>query len=322
MWGALMPVGNVGRSMGTPAVDAQATATAATAAPAAANASTGTTYGPSVATKAAPGIAGAAAAARTAGRSYTIKSGDTLGELAQRFGTTIAELMRVNPQIKDPDLIFAGKQLRLPGTPVAPVGTTTTTGTPGGATTPTTPTVTLASPGAVATTLNDPRFDAARIAGQRSTTANAVLEALAVDGVRIEVLPAAEFQGLFPGAGARYEDSTNRMLIPDTLLNDPVYAAAVLAHEGVHYLDDQANTGRGAAAARARAGSGVLSTAALTGLKQGTTAYSEATEAHAYMVEAQVARELGIRDPGIGTAPDGRQRTWDEIIAVIRSGGA
>jgi len=47
--------------------------------------------------------------------SYTIKSGDTLSQIAKAQGTTVAELMRLNPQITNPNLIYAGKSLVLPG---------------------------------------------------------------------------------------------------------------------------------------------------------------------------------------------------------------
>lgn len=46
---------------------------------------------------------------------YTIKSGDTLSAIAKTQGTTISELMRLNPQITNPNLIYAGKSLNLPG---------------------------------------------------------------------------------------------------------------------------------------------------------------------------------------------------------------
>lgn len=45
---------------------------------------------------------------------YTIQSGDTLGKLADRFGTTVEELARLN-NIADPNRIFAGNTLNLPG---------------------------------------------------------------------------------------------------------------------------------------------------------------------------------------------------------------
>jgi len=49
------------------------------------------------------------------GESYVIKSGDTLSALALANGTTVAELMRLNPQITNPNQIYAGKTLTLPG---------------------------------------------------------------------------------------------------------------------------------------------------------------------------------------------------------------
>ena len=44
---------------------------------------------------------------------YTIQSGDTLSGIAAKFGTSIANLMALNPQIKNPNLIYAGKTIRI-----------------------------------------------------------------------------------------------------------------------------------------------------------------------------------------------------------------
>ena len=44
----------------------------------------------------------------------TIQSGDTLSKLAAQKGTTVEELMKLNPDIKDPNLIYAGNKLNLP----------------------------------------------------------------------------------------------------------------------------------------------------------------------------------------------------------------
>lgn len=52
---------------------------------------------------------------------YKIISGDTLSQIAQRQKTTVAALMAINPQIKNPNLIYAGQSLNLPVAPVAPV---------------------------------------------------------------------------------------------------------------------------------------------------------------------------------------------------------
>lgn len=45
---------------------------------------------------------------------YIIQSGDTLGYIAQRFGTTAEEIIRIN-SISNPDLISPGQQLLIPG---------------------------------------------------------------------------------------------------------------------------------------------------------------------------------------------------------------
>lgn len=50
----------------------------------------------------------------TAAKTYTVVKGDTLGEIAQRFGTTVDTLVQLN-NIKDPNLIITGQVLKLPG---------------------------------------------------------------------------------------------------------------------------------------------------------------------------------------------------------------
>jgi len=45
---------------------------------------------------------------------YTIKKGDNLTKLAKRYGTTVSQLAKSN-NIKDPNLIYAGAKLKVPG---------------------------------------------------------------------------------------------------------------------------------------------------------------------------------------------------------------
>lgn len=45
---------------------------------------------------------------------YTVKSGDTLSAIAQRHQTTISSLLRLNPDLENPDQIFSGQKLKLP----------------------------------------------------------------------------------------------------------------------------------------------------------------------------------------------------------------
>ena len=46
-------------------------------------------------------------------RFYTVQSGDTLSELALRFGTTVSEIAELN-NIQNVNLIFTGELLRIP----------------------------------------------------------------------------------------------------------------------------------------------------------------------------------------------------------------
>ncbi|MFE8600144.1 transglycosylase SLT domain-containing protein [Archangium violaceum] len=46
---------------------------------------------------------------------YSIKAGDTLGNIAKRYQTSVGELMKANSQIKDANLILAGDKLNIPG---------------------------------------------------------------------------------------------------------------------------------------------------------------------------------------------------------------
>jgi len=62
-----------------------------------------------------------ASAPTVSGGSYIIKSGDTLSGIARAQGTTVSELMKLNPSITNPNLIIAGKALNLPGSTIAPV---------------------------------------------------------------------------------------------------------------------------------------------------------------------------------------------------------
>jgi len=47
-------------------------------------------------------------------KTYLIKSGDTLGAIANKNNTTISAIMKLNPKIKDPNKIYAGDTIILP----------------------------------------------------------------------------------------------------------------------------------------------------------------------------------------------------------------
>lgn len=66
------------------------------------------------------------AASDTSSSSYTVQYGDTLSGIAQRFGVSLAALEATNPQITNPNLIYPGERLSIPGgssiTPTPPPG--------------------------------------------------------------------------------------------------------------------------------------------------------------------------------------------------------
>jgi LysM repeat protein len=83
----------------------------------------------------------------------TIQKGQTLSGIAKQHGTTVQDLLKVNPSIKNPNLIYAGSSLTLPGTPASPVVAPGASGSPQTApVTPSTPVTTrvdqISSPGA------------------------------------------------------------------------------------------------------------------------------------------------------------------------------
>ena len=47
------------------------------------------------------------------GGSYSVKSGDTLSQIAKKQGTTLKALLAANPSIKDPNKIRVGQKLKL-----------------------------------------------------------------------------------------------------------------------------------------------------------------------------------------------------------------
>ena len=61
---------------------------------------------------------------------YTIKSGDTLSGIANKYGTSVSELMNLNPYITNANVIYAGKTLNLPGQQQTTTQSTTPAQTP------------------------------------------------------------------------------------------------------------------------------------------------------------------------------------------------
>ncbi len=50
----------------------------------------------------------------TGGQTYYVQHGDTLRKIAAKFNTTVDAILRVNPQIVNPNLIYTGQAITLP----------------------------------------------------------------------------------------------------------------------------------------------------------------------------------------------------------------
>lgn len=48
------------------------------------------------------------------GQVYYVKKGDTLRSIASRLSTTVEDLLKINPQIKNPNLIYVGQAITIP----------------------------------------------------------------------------------------------------------------------------------------------------------------------------------------------------------------
>lgn len=44
---------------------------------------------------------------------YTVNKGDNLSKIARRNGMTVAQILKLNPQIKNPNIIFVGQKIRI-----------------------------------------------------------------------------------------------------------------------------------------------------------------------------------------------------------------
>lgn len=52
-------------------------------------------------------------AGNTAPHNYVVKKGDTLSGIAAKYGMTVEEILKLNKQIKDPNLIHTGDEITI-----------------------------------------------------------------------------------------------------------------------------------------------------------------------------------------------------------------
>ena len=58
---------------------------------------------------------------------YVVRAGDTLAKIAARYGVTVQALMAANPSIRNPNRIYIGQRIVIPGTSSTPGGKIYTT---------------------------------------------------------------------------------------------------------------------------------------------------------------------------------------------------
>jgi LysM repeat protein len=91
------------------------TTTTTTAAPSSApSTSSAPSSAPTPTTAAAPAATAAATKPATSGQKYVVQAGDTLSDIAEKFGVTIQALIDAN-KLENPNLLLPGQELIIPG---------------------------------------------------------------------------------------------------------------------------------------------------------------------------------------------------------------
>lgn len=165
---------------------------------------------------------------------------------------------------------------------------------------------------------NNAAVQAVRAEMAKSPIAADILARLEQRGARLEVLSDAQFQQRFPGAAGVFLPSTNQMIVPQGGLANTKKMALTLAHEGLHWLQD--NVGN---TALAGTGGALGQAIAATGAQgKGANAKDQANmdEAQSYTIQAYIARELGTQDFGFATdKATGKIKSYQEVLAAVRN---
>ncbi len=150
-----------------------------------------------------------------------------------------------------------------------------------------------------------------------SPLATQVLQSLASNGAKIETVSNAEMASEF---GARtkgaFDPKTNVITLPESVAKDPAQLRLVLFHEGVHWLQD--NVQGGAEALGGPIGDALRSAGAVRQTTPGSQGDLQHDEAQAYVLEAMLANELGIKDTGLGVNDAGRALSYDAVLQRVK----
>lgn len=62
-------------------------------------------------------VVGFTGTSEAATQTYTVQSGDSLWKIAVKYQVGVSELISLNPQLKNPNLIYVGQKIYIPATP-------------------------------------------------------------------------------------------------------------------------------------------------------------------------------------------------------------
>lgn len=161
----------------------------------------------------------------------------------------------------------------------------------------------------------DPLMTRVQAAVAGSPIASQALGEMQRAGVKIVTMDNATFSAKYKGASGVYEPSSDTIVLPESTVNDPRKLALVLFHEGIHWLQDSVGSPSKLASLGGPIGNALLGANALRDAPRGNPI---AHETQAYVLEAAVAKELGVYDGGLGTQ-NGRVLSYDEVAQRVSS---
>ncbi|MCW2921484.1 MAG: hypothetical protein JWL76_1358 [Thermoleophilia bacterium] len=149
-----------------------------------------------------------------------------------------------------------------------------------------------------------------------SPLASQVLQSLATNGARIETVSDAQMASQFgERTKGAFDPKTNSITLPESVAKNPAELRLVLFHEGVHWLQD--NVKGGAEALGGPIGNALQSAGAVR-QTSGAKDDLQHDEAQAYVLEAMLANQLGIKDSGLGVDSSGRALSYGSVLQRVK----